>query len=164
MVRDVRKPLPYKRFQRRHVDSLWQADVYKFRIAGVRWHTYVHTILDNRSRYLVMARAYRRERAREATNNLWWALKSGRKPKALYVDNGSCIIPREFRRYCEEQGISMIYGRPYHPRGRGTLERFHMVLTQELVGWVYFRSLSHFRRELYGWRRAYNRVRMHDGI
>jgi hypothetical protein len=34
MVRVVRKPVPCKRFQRRLVDSLWQADVYKFRIAG----------------------------------------------------------------------------------------------------------------------------------
>lgn len=164
MVRIVRKPVPYKRFQRRHVDSLWQADVYKFRIAGVRGHIYVHTVLDDRSRYLVMARAYRRERAREATNNLWWALKHGRTPKALYVDNGSCFISKEFRRYCEARDISVIYGRPYHPRGRGKLERFHGVLTQELVGRVHFRSLSHFRRELYAWRRTYNRVRMHGGI
>jgi hypothetical protein len=74
MVRVVRKPLPFKRFQRRYVDSLWQADVYEFRIAGGKGKVYVHTVLDDRSRYLVMARAYRRERAREATNNLWWAL------------------------------------------------------------------------------------------
>ena len=97
MVRVVRKPVPFKRFQRRHVDSLWQVDVYKFRIAGVRGHVYVHTVLDDRSRYLVMGRAYLRERTREATNNLWWALKSGRTPKALYVDHGSCFISREFR-------------------------------------------------------------------
>ena len=58
----------------------------------------------------------------------------------------------------------MIYGRPYHPRGRGKLERFHGVLTQELVGRIRFRTLSHFRRELYAWRRTYNRVRMHGGI
>jgi putative transposase len=164
MVRVVRKPVPYKRFQRRLVDSLWQVDVYKFRIAGVRGHIYVHTVLDDRSRYLVMARAYRREQAAEATNNLWWAFKRGRMPKALYVDNGSCFISKEFRRYCEERGLQVIYGRPYHPRGRGKLERFHGVLTQELVGRIRFRSLSHFRRELYAWRRAYNRVRMHGGI
>lgn len=72
MVRSVKKPMPFKRFRRRYVDSLWQADVYKFRIAGVRGHVYVHTVLDDRSRYLVMARAYLRERAREATNNLLW--------------------------------------------------------------------------------------------
>ena len=164
MVRVVRKPLPFKRFQRRHVDSLWQVDVYKFRIAGVRGHVYVHTVLDDRSRYLVNARAYLRERAREATNNLWWALKSGRTPKALYVDNGSCFISREFRRYCDERGLRVIYGKPYNPRGRGNLERFHGTLTQELVGRVHFRSLGHFRRELYRWRRAYNRSRIHGGI
>ena len=70
MVRVVRRPLPFLRFQRRYVDSLWQVDVYKFRIAGVRGHIYVHTPLDDRSRYLVMARAHSRERTREATNNL----------------------------------------------------------------------------------------------
>ena len=83
MVRVVRTPLPLQRFPRRHVDSLWQEDVDKFRIAGVRGHVYVHTVLDDRSRYLVMARAYLHERAWEATNNLVWALKSGRVPKAV---------------------------------------------------------------------------------
>ena len=164
MVRIVRKPVPFKRFQRRHVDSLWQADVYKFRIAGVRGHVYLHTILDDRSRYLVMARAYRRERAREATNNLWWALKNGRKPKALYVDNGSCFVSKEFREYCAARKIGVIYGRPYNPRGRGKLERFHGILTQELVGRVRFRSLSHFRQEVRAWRAKYNGTRLHGGI
>ncbi len=164
MIRRVQKPTPFKRFQRRHVDSLWQVDVYKFRIAGVRGHVYVHTVLDDRSRYLVMARAYLRERTREATNNLWWALKGGRQPKALYVDNGSCFISKEFREYCAGRGIPVIYGRPYNPRGRGTLERFHGILTQELVGRVHFHSLGHFRRELYAWRRQYNRQRIHGGI
>ena len=149
MVRPVKKPLPFKRFQRRCVDSLWQADVYKFRIAGVRGHDYVHTVLDDHSRYLVMVRACLRERAREATNNLGWAFKGGRQPKALYVDNGSCFVSKEFREFCAARGISVIYGRPYNPRGRGKLERFHRILTQELVGRGRFRSLGHFRRELY---------------
>lgn len=164
MVRIVQKPKPFKRFQRRYADSLWQVDVYEFRIAGVRGKIYVHTIVDDRSRFLVMARAYPRERAREATNNLWWAFKSGRQPKAIYVDNGSCFISKEFRRFCEERKIQVIYGRPYNPRGRGKLERFHGILTQELVGRVHFRSLGHFRRKLYRWRRQYNRTRIHGGI
>jgi transposase InsO family protein len=164
MVRVVKKLKPYKRFQRRHVDSLWQVDVYKFRIAGVRGHVYVHTVLDDRSRYLVMARAYLRERAREAKNNLWWAFKGGRQPKALYVDNGSCFVSKEFREYYAGRRISVIYGRPYNPRGRGKLERFHGTLTQELVGRVRFPSLGHFRQMLYRWRREYNGRRIHGGI
>ena len=164
MVHRVRKPEAIKRFQRKHVASLWQADVYDFRIKGVKGTVYVHTILDDRSRFLEMARAYRRERAREAINNHWWATKSGRKPKAIYVDNGSCFIAKEFRHFCEEHIIKVIYGRPYHPRGRGKLERFHGVLTQELVDRVRFRSLGHFRRELYPFHRRYNHVRLHVGI
>ena len=58
----------------------------------------------------------------------------------------------------------MTYGRLYTPRGRGKLERFHGILTQELVGRVHFRSLSHFRREVYNWRAKYNRTRLHGGI
>ena len=164
MVRVVKKPTPFKRFQRRLVDSLWQMDTYSFRIASVIVKVYVDTILDDHSRYLVTARAYRRERAREAINAFWWALNSGRKPKAVYVDNGSCFISKEFRGCCDEQGIRVIYGRPYHPQGRGKLERFHGTLTQELVGRVRFRSLSDSRRKLYGYRGRYNRTRLHGGI
>ncbi len=129
MVRVVRRPVPFKRFQRRLVDSLWQAAVYKFRIARVRGHVCLYTILEDRSRYLAVARAYRRERSREAINNFWWATKGGGKPKALYVDNGSCFIAKEFRANRELQHIRVIYGRPYSPRGRGKLERFHGALT-----------------------------------
>jgi len=163
MVRIVRKPKPSKRFQRYHVDSLWQMDVYEFRIAGAG-KVYVITILDDRSRFLVTARAYKRQRAVEAINCLWWAVKGGRKPKAIYVDNGGCFISREFRRFCAKQRIKIIYGKPYNPRGRGKLERFHRILTQELIGQVRFRSLSHFRRELWWYRRQYNRNRLHGGI
>lgn len=43
----------------------------------------VDTVLDYRSRFLVMARALRRERTREVSGNLWRAFKGGRKLKAL---------------------------------------------------------------------------------
>jgi transposase InsO family protein len=109
------------------------------------------------------ARTVTRGPGRRSTT-FWWATKGGRKPKALYVDNGSCFISREFRSYCEGQGVRVIFGRPYHPRGRGKLERFHGTLTQELVGRVHFRSLSHFRREIRVWRRKYNDSRLHGGI
>jgi transposase InsO family protein len=164
LVRIVKKPTPFKRFQRRYIDSLWQMDTYSFRIAGVKGKVYVVTILDDRSRYLVMARAYLRERSREAVNSLWWALKSGWKPKAVYVDNRGCFVSKEFRQLCEQNGIRVIYGSPYHPQGREKLERFHGILTQELVGRVHFRSLGHFRRKLYGWRGMYNGRRIHGGI
>ena len=163
MVRVRKKRETYRRFQRHRVDSLWQMDAYEFRIHGVG-KVYVFTILDDRSRYLVMARAYLRHRAREAVNALWWALRNGRHPKAVYVDNGTCFIAGDFKRFCAKQGIRIIYGRPYNPRGRGKLERFHETMFQELISQVRFRSLGHFRRELWWYRRRYNHRRLHGGI
>ncbi len=152
MVPVVRKPLPFKRFQRRLVDSLWQIDIH------------VHTILDDRSRFLGTAPAFLRERARKATNSLWWALTNGRSPTALYVDNGSCFISKGFRSYCVAHAVRVIHGRPYHPRGRGKLERLHRTLSQELVGRVHFRSLSHCRRKIRVYRGRSNLPRLHGGI
>ena len=146
-----------------HVDSLWQVDVYEFRIHGVG-RVYVVTIEDDRSRYLVMAKAYVHKQAAEAVNALWWALRSGRRPRAVYVDNGPCFIADDFKDFCAEQRIRVIYGRPYNPRGRGKLERFHRTLYQELISQVRFLSLAHFRRELWLYRRRYNKLRLHGGI
>jgi len=163
MVRIKKKPKPSKRFQRYHVDSLWQYDIYEFRIADVG-KVYVFNLLDDRSRYLVVSRAYRKKRAAEAVNCLWWALRNGRRPKAVYVDNGKSFIAGDFKRFCEEQDIRIIYGRPYNPRGRGKLENFHGVLFRELISQKRFRSLSHFKRELWLFRRGYNKERLHGGI
>jgi hypothetical protein len=55
----------------------------KFRNAGIRGDVDLQTILDDRSRYFVMACAYRRERVREAIHYLWWATGGGRRPKAF---------------------------------------------------------------------------------
>src|SRR4029077_18228398 len=35
LIRIKAKPQPVKRFQRRHVDSMWQGDTFEFRIASV---------------------------------------------------------------------------------------------------------------------------------
>jgi hypothetical protein len=86
-------------------------------------------------------------------------------PASVTVDyHEVCFIANEFRRYCEGRGISVIYGTPYHPKGREKLERFHGTLTQELVGRHRFRSLAHFRQKLYGYRGRYNRTPLHGGI
>lgn len=57
MVWAVRKSKAFRRFRRRQVVSLGQADVHEFRIVGPPGKVYGHTILDDRSRWLVMARA-----------------------------------------------------------------------------------------------------------
>lgn len=161
LIRLKAKPQPCRRFQRRHVDSLWQGDTFQFRIHD-EGKVYVTGFNDDCSRYRVRSRAYLRKGAAEAVNCLRWALKPGRRPKAIYLDNGKQFIAREFRAEAERHGIKLIFGKPYHPRGRGKVESYHKALYRELVCLKRFDSLGHFRRELWKFDQKYNNWRKQE--
>ena len=155
LIRIKPKPQPSKRFQRRHVDSLWQGDTFQFRISGVG-KVYVTGFTDDRSRYRIKSKAYLHKGAKEAINALHRALKKGRIPREIYFDNGKQFVANDFKKELARFHIRPIYGRPYHPRGRGKIERYHEVLYRELISRVHFSSLPHFRRELRKFDRRYN--------
>jgi len=161
LVRIRAKPQPSKRFQRRHVDSLWQGDTFQFRIKDVG-KVYVTGFSDDCSRYRIMSKAYLSKSKLEAVNALQWVLRKGRTPKAIYLDNGKQFIAKEFKQEAEKQGIKLIFGKPHNPRGRGKIERYHKVLYQELISRVQFKSLSHFRQELWKFDQRYNNWRKHE--
>jgi len=58
--------------------------------------------------------------------------------------------------------IKLILGRPFNPRGRGKIERYHKTLYQELIALKEFRSLSHFKRELRNFDQQYNNWRKQE--
>jgi transposase InsO family protein len=155
LIRIKPRPQPSRRFQRRHVDSLWQGDTFQFRISGVG-KVYVTGFTDDRSRYRVVSRVYLHKGTEEAIDALHNALKKGRVPRQIYLDNAKQFTAEEFKEELAKYHIKPIYGRPYHPRGRGKIEGYHKVLYRELIAKVRFSSLSHFRRELRKFDRKYN--------
>ena len=155
LVRVKPKPQPSKRFQRRYVDSMWQGDTFQFRISGTG-RIYVTGFTDDRSRYRVVSRAYLHKSRKESIDALCHALRKGRVPRQVYLDNGKQFIAKEFKAELAKYHIRPIYGEPYHPKGRGKIERYHKVLWQELIMQVRFSSLSHFKRELGKFDRRYN--------
>ncbi|CDI06486.1 hypothetical protein NITUZ_60013 [Candidatus Nitrosotenuis uzonensis] len=155
LVRTKTKPQPSKCFQRRNVDSMWQGDTFQFRISGTG-KMYVTGFTDDRSRYRIISKAYLSKSKKESINALYHALKKGRVPSQIYLDNGRQFTAKEFREEIAKNNIRLVYGRPYHPRGRGKIERYHSILWQELVSQVRFSSLSHFRAELRKFDRRYN--------
>lgn len=155
IIRVKAKPQPSKRFQRRHVDSMWQGDTFEFRIRGVG-KVYVTGFTDDRSRHRIVSKAYLRKRAKEAVNALQWALRKGRVPKQIYLDNGKQFIAEEFKAEARKHKIKLIYGKPYNPQGRGKIEGYHKALHRELISQKNFTSLSHFRKELRKFDKKYN--------
>ncbi len=163
LIRIRAKPQPCRRFQRKHVDSMWQGDTFQFRIHDVG-KVYVTGFTDDCSRFRVRSKAYLRKGAGEAINALRWALRNGRKPGQIYLDNGKQFVAKGFRAEAEKHGIRLVFGRPYNPRGRGKIEAYHKALHRELISLKTFTSLSHFRRELWAFDRRYNSWRRQEAL
>ena len=97
-----------------------------------------------------------------AVTALQWALRNGRIPREIYVDNGKQFVSKLFKAEAQKHGIKLIFGRPYHPHGRGKIERYHKILYRELIALKQFHSLSHFQRELWNFDRRYNNWRKQE--
>lgn len=155
LIRIKAKPQPYKRFARYHVDSLWQGDSFQFRIHDVG-KVYVTGFTDDCSRFRIVSKAYLHKCANESVNALSWALRRGRVPRQIYLDNGKQFIAGKFKEKAAEFDIDLVFGKPYHPRGRGKIESYHKTLYRDLICRIRFKSLAHFRRELWKFDRKYN--------
>jgi len=157
------KPQECKRFERKHPDSLWQMDIYEFRIAQIG-RVKVFNIEDDHSRYVCASNIFKRKTAANAARTLKIALSNGRIPGAIYVDKGRQFISNVFRKLCDESSIKLIIGRPFNPRARGKIEGFHKILWKELISQVHFRDLKHAQQEIDKFRKYYNNKRPHGGI
>ena len=140
---------------------MWQGDTFQFRIHGVG-KVYVTGFTDDCSRFRVKSKTYLRKGKEEAVNALQWALRAGRAPNQVYLDNGTQFISKLFKEEAAKHKIKLIFGRPYSPRGRGKIEAYHKVLYRELISLSRFYFLSHFRKELWKFDQKYNKWRKQE--
>ena len=161
LIRIKAKPQPCKRFARHHVDSMWQGDTFQFRIKDVG-KVYVTGFTDDCSRYRIKSKVYLHKNKEASINALRWALRPGRVPRQIYLDNGKQFVAKDFKKEAEKQGIKLIFGKPYHPRGRGKIEAYHKILYRELISLKQFKSLTHFKKELWKFDHKYNHWRKQE--
>jgi len=124
--------------------------------SGVFGKVYVTRFTDDCSRYRVKSKVYLHKDAASAVNALQWALRAGRIPREIYLDNGKQFVSKLFKAEAKKHSIKLIFGRPYHPRGRGKIERYHQTLYRELIALRDFHSISHFKRELWNFDRRHH--------
>ncbi|EMI58111.1 Integrase catalytic region [Rhodopirellula sallentina SM41] len=92
-------------------------------------------------------------------------------PRAIYVDNGTpwatamtSMKYTKFSAWLLRQDIEVIFGRPYHPQGRGKLERFHRTLKLEVLQGRSMSSLKEAQACFDPWRQIYNLERPHEAL
>ena len=126
-------------------DELWQNDTTNLFV--VNWGYYkAHPVEDDYSRKILACElrpdetaftlADAIEIAIEEAQNEGHLVDKDNMPK-IYTDNGSGFKSCVMAGYLESRGIKHIFGTPYHPQGRGKIERFNRRLKENLCLVVY---------------------------
>ena len=126
-------------------DKLWQSDATNLFIVGWGYYKLI-PVEDDYSRKIIGYNIKPDETAFSFADAMEIALENARKEghltdkdemPSLYTDNGSGFVSGVMSSYLEAHGIRHIFGTPYHPQGRGKIERFNRSIKEKLCLVVY---------------------------
>ena len=124
------QPAPTRRFERDHVNALWQSDTSQgpwlpdpIRPGQTR-RTHLIAFLDDHSRLVPYGEFFCDEALPRLERVLKVAILRRGVPEAVYVDNGQIFNATQFRAASASLGIEVIFASPYHPQGKGKIEQF----------------------------------------
>lgn len=120
----------YPRFEHAHRNDLWQGDM-----SGGLWlpnplnptksrQCFLHAFIDDHTRYVPHAQFYFRQNLTCLRDSLRKAINAGGVCSTLFVDNGSAYRHGQLQRTAARLGMHIIFATPYHPQGKGKIERF----------------------------------------
>jgi putative transposase len=126
-------------------DELWQCDATNLFVVGWGYYKLI-PVEDDFSRRIIAHDVRPDETGFSLSDILEIGLENARKeghltgnepmPK-LYSDNGSGFTSKLLAEYLSQHGIKHIFGTPYHPQGRGKIERFNRRIKEKLCLVVY---------------------------
>jgi putative transposase len=127
------------------VDELWQCDATNLFVVGWGYYKLI-PVEDDFSRKIIAHDVRPDETAFSLSDILEMGLENARKeghlsgndpmPK-LYSDNGPGFTSKLLAEYLSQHGVKHIFGTPYHPQGRGKIERFNRRIKEKLCLVVY---------------------------
>lgn len=124
-----KKATSARRFCRAHRLELLQGDIKYgpdiYTKDGKLIKTYLSSLIDDHSRYIVQSEFYDNQRAEIVEDTFHKAvLKIGTWDKA-YVDNGKQYISKSLEESCAKLGIRIVRAKPYECQAKGKIEVFH---------------------------------------
>jgi transposase InsO family protein len=138
----------YRRFERDHVNSLWQGDAMVGPwlpdpyAPGKKRRTHLFCFIDDHSRLVPYAEFFFDEALPRLERVLKVALLRRGVPRAVYVDNGQVYSSTQFNAACATLGVQRIQTAPYAPQAKGKQERFFETLRAQFLPEVEASSLT----------------------
>jgi transposase InsO family protein len=153
-------PKTYRRFEREHVNELWQGDglvgpwLPDPHAPGKKRRTHLFCFIDDHSRLVPYAEFFFDEALPRMERVLKVAILRRGLPRAIYVDNGQVYSATQFAAACATLAVHRIQATPYAPEGKGKQERFFETLRAQFLPEVEtsdLTTLSALNESLWAW-------------
>jgi transposase InsO family protein len=131
-VQGTGKSRERRAWAKREPNELWTLDFKHGPTIG-KTKTLLLAIMDDASRFIVLAAVLLSESYAELAPRLLKAFSQHGLPKALYCDNGAAFSCRDLSLACARLGIALIHSKPYDPESRGKIERFFLTVTKRFL-------------------------------
>jgi putative transposase len=167
----AQKPRPYQRFEREHVNSLWQGDAMAGpwlpdpSVAGRKRRAHLFCFLDDHSRLIPHAEFFWDEALPRLERVLKVGMLKRGVPQAIYVDNGKVYQAQQFAVACASLGIRRIHAAPYSPQGKGKQERFFETVRLQFLPEVELSeiaTLEELNQSFWAWLEIVYHLRQHS--
>ncbi len=126
-----------RRFAFAQAGELWMSDVMHGPSVAVdgrtRRKTYLIAFLDDATRVIPHAAFALSENTATFLPVLRQAIDKRGLPQRLYVDNGANYRSQHLALVCAKLSIALIHARPYHPQGKGKIERWFKTLRAQVL-------------------------------
>jgi len=158
----VQLPHPVRSFEYPYFGDMWTADFMHgpvVRIGTYAQKSYLHAIIDDATRYIVVARFHFSEDTRSLLDDFMLALRRFGIPKRFYTDNGAAFRSRHLRLVAAKLGVSLPHTPPYTPQGRGKIERLFRSIQDSLITGRARTSLDKLNSDLAAWINQYHHTR-----
>ena len=159
----------YRRFQADQPNQCWQSDFTHWQLADgtgveiINW-------LDDHSRYLLAAIAYRRITGQTVITTFLNIVERYGLPQSTLTDNGSVYTSRftggrnGFEYLLASLGITQKNSHPGHPQTQGKIERFHQTLKRWLAAQPAAATVAELQTQLNTFTDIYNQIRTHRAL
>lgn len=146
-----------------HPDELWQSDGTNLFIVGWGYYKLI-PVEDDYSRKILGYDLKPDESGFSISDVIEIALENAKsqghildKTPTLYTDNGPGFASGILEEYLKHYGIRHIFGTPYHPQGRGKIERFNRTIKDKLC-LIAYASPEELKRSIDEAIRIYNQT------
>lgn len=165
----VSEPRELRSFVSECANQIWYGDVLhgpRALLNGRPRKTYLVSLMDDASRLILHSAFCLAETAVEIEGVLKQAVLKRGLAQKLVVDNGAAYRASSLQGICARLGTQLVYCRPYHPEGKGKLERWHRTFRDQFLSELpaTLLSVADLNARLWAWLAEIYHTTAHAGL